>query len=145
MSRLNISQASRAAGVSRSTLYAHIKKGRLTAHKAGDGRTYVDASELARVYGSLKIEGVQSVASGVETVVSETVVGRVSVSEAELEALRVENRLLKDQLRKAEDREEEARREVRDLLDVVKSQTRLLQGDREEAPGRRRRWWHFKR
>jgi len=136
MARLNVSQAARAAGISRSSIYAHIKKGRLAAHRGDDGRVYVDASELERVYGEIKIEGVHG---GVQSVELDTVEGvhGVHSSEAKLEALRVENRLLRESLRKTEEREEEARHQVRDLLDVVKSQTRLL-----EAPGqRRRRWW----
>ena len=153
MSRLNVSQAAKAAGISRSSIYAHIKKGRLTATKGEDGRVYIDVAELQRVYSNLKIEGVSGGVQSVQLDASGGVHG-VHASGVELETLRVENRLLREQLRKAEEREQEARQEVRDLLDVVKSQTRLLQAPGQDeasgqgvAPGRRggRRWWWRRR
>jgi len=135
MARLNISQAARAAAISRSSIYAHIKKGRLSSHKSEDGRVYVDSSELERVYGGLKTDGGQSVGSGVYGGTDD-----VHGSEARLEALQVENQMLREQLGKAEERTLEARSDARDLLDLMKSQMQLL-----EAPSqRKRRWWQWR-
>ena len=134
VTKLNISQAARATGVSRGTLYNQIKKGRLSVEKGDDKRVYVDSSELERVYGGLKIEGVPSVGLGVHGGT-----GDVHGSEVPLEALRAENRMLREQVRKAEERELEARGDARDLLDLMKSQMQLL----EAAPGRERRRWRW--
>jgi len=131
--RLNVSQAAKAASVSRGTIYHRIKKGSLSSEKGDDGRTYIQIAELQRVFGSLVIAGVNDVQKQVT-------VEQLGVQE--VEALRVEVRMLREQARKAEERELELRDQVQTMMDVLKAQTRLL-----EAPGqaerRRRRWWPF--
>jgi len=131
--RLNVSQAARAAGVSRGTIYHRIKKGSLSSEKGDDGRTYIQIAELQRVFGSLVIDGVNDVQKPVSIEQS---------SVQEVEVLRVEVRMLGEQARKAEERELELRGQVQTMLDVLKAQTRLLQAPGQEDR-RRRRWWLF--
>jgi len=133
VTRLNISQAARAAGVSRGTLYNHIKKGRLSVEKGDDGRTYVQVAELQRVFDTLNVEQVS-----IEQSHSVNVPALDAGQQALVDALRRENELLRNQL-------EQANIEKLALLDVLKSQTRLLQAPRDAlAEGnkpRQRRWW----
>ena len=55
MAKLNLSQAAKAVGKSRVTLWRHINTGKLSAERDHDGNPLVDTSELLRVYGELKI------------------------------------------------------------------------------------------
>jgi len=130
--RLNISQAARAAGVSRGTLYNHIKKGRLSVEKGDDGRTYVQVAELQRVFDTLNVEGVSVEQShGVNAPTLDT------GQQALVAVLRRENELLRNQL-------DQANIEKLSLLNVLKSQARLLEAPRDAQAGgkpRRRRWW----
>jgi len=60
MPKVSISEASRLVGKPRSTLHRHILKGTLSKEKDGMGKPVVDVAELERVYGSLKVDRVQS-------------------------------------------------------------------------------------
>ncbi len=51
MSKITISEAAKQGYASRPTIYRHLKNGKVTATKAKDGRTVLDANELRRVYG----------------------------------------------------------------------------------------------
>ena len=52
---LNLSQASQAAGITRRTLYNHIKQGKVTVSRDGKNNPVVDVSELIRVYGNVNL------------------------------------------------------------------------------------------
>lgn len=52
---LNLSQASHAAGISRRTLYNHVKKGKVTVSRDGKNNPLIDVSELIRVYGNVNL------------------------------------------------------------------------------------------
>ena len=49
MAKLSITEASNQFSVGRSTLYRHIKMGRITVHHE-NGLKYIDSSEMVRVY-----------------------------------------------------------------------------------------------
>ena len=51
MTKLNITEAAKAAGISRPTFYRHIKDGKVSVEKGSDGETRIDLSEILRVYG----------------------------------------------------------------------------------------------
>ena len=53
MAKVNLTQGAKLAGVSRSTLNRHLKKGNISKVNGSDGKPFVDTSELQRVYGSL--------------------------------------------------------------------------------------------
>lgn len=54
--KLNHSQAAKAVGISRKTLYAHVEKGKVSQEKDGDNNPVYDLSELMRVYPDLNTE-----------------------------------------------------------------------------------------
>ena len=54
MTKLNISQAARAAGVSRRTFYRHIEIGKVSCEQGINGEPLIDLSEMQRVYGELQ-------------------------------------------------------------------------------------------
>jgi len=136
VTKLNISQAARAAGVARGTLYNHIKKGRLSAERDDRGRFYVQVAELQRVYDTLNVERVSTLSAEQFQGVNPPTLD--AGQQALVDALRRENELLRNQL-------EQANIEKLALLDVLKSQARLLQAPKDalaEREPRRRRWWH---
>ena len=52
---LNLSQAAQAAGITRRTLYNHVKQGKVTVSRDGKNHPVVDVSELIRVYGNVNL------------------------------------------------------------------------------------------
>ena len=56
MSILTITEAAKAAGVSKSTIYRRLKDGTLTVSNQPDGSKGVDTAELIRVFGELKLQ-----------------------------------------------------------------------------------------
>lgn len=54
MAKVNLSKAALLAGKNRTTIWRHIKQGRLSIERDRDGNPLVDTSELIRVYGELK-------------------------------------------------------------------------------------------
>ena len=50
MTKLNLTQAAKAAGIARGTLYRHIKDGKVTCEENDNGERVIDTSELLRVY-----------------------------------------------------------------------------------------------
>ena len=50
MAKLNITQASKEAGISKNTLYAHMEKGIVSYEIDEDGRKWIDLSEIRRAY-----------------------------------------------------------------------------------------------
>jgi len=89
------------------------------------------------VFDTLNVEQVSTLST--EQSQSVNVPTQVDASQQALDALRRENELLRNQL-------DQANIEKLGLLDVLKSQARLLQAPRDaQAEGdkpRRRRWWH---
>ena len=104
MALLTIAQAARTVGVARSTIYDHLRTGKLSATRTPTGKRRIDTSELARVYG-LVGSTTQS------DVVSPTSLD-VALLQARIEALEAQNRLLRDEVQVG--REEKAK-----LLDVI--------------------------
>lgn len=52
---LNLTQAAKAAGVTRRTLYNHINQGKVTASRDKKNNPVIDISELVRVYGNISL------------------------------------------------------------------------------------------
>jgi hypothetical protein len=55
MAKVNLSEASKLVGKNRTTIWRHVRSGKLSAERDQDGLPFVDTSELLRVYGELKI------------------------------------------------------------------------------------------
>lgn len=53
--RLNLTQAAKAVGVTRRTLYNHINQGKVTASRDEKNNPVIDVSELIRVYGNVNL------------------------------------------------------------------------------------------
>ena len=97
MAQLSISAAARAVGKDRGTLHRYIKTGKISVSTDAAGNKVIETSELLRVFGSLKGDGVKSgVAATVATPVENS--NAQHVLEATLE-------LLKDQLKVSQERE----------------------------------------
>lgn len=53
--QLNMSQAAQAVGITRRTLYNHVKQGKVTASRDKKNNPVIDVSELIRVYGNVSL------------------------------------------------------------------------------------------
>lgn len=53
--QLNLTQAAQAAGITRKTLYNHIKQGKISTSRDGKNNPVIDVSELIRVYRNLTL------------------------------------------------------------------------------------------
>ena len=115
MALLTIAQAARTVSVARSTIYSHLRSGKLSAIRTPTGERRIDTSELTRVYG-LVGHTTQSNA------VSPTSLD-VAILQARIEALEAQNRLLWDEVQAS--REEKAK-----LLDVISQG--LLEGPKSK-------------
>lgn len=53
--RLNLTQAAKAAGITRRTIYNHINQGKVTASRDEKNSPVIDVSELIRAYGNVNL------------------------------------------------------------------------------------------
>ena len=96
-----ISEAAKAAGISRPTIYRRIKSGQLSTVKRPDGTRGVDGTELLRVFDTLQPITDHNVKNGhheTDKVLHERIKGLERASEL----LQRENELLRTQLANAE-------------------------------------------
>ena len=56
MALLPVSKAAELVGLSRKTMYSHIKTGKVSANRDNKGSLLIDTSELIRVFGALRQE-----------------------------------------------------------------------------------------
>ena len=130
MAKLNLTQAAKAAGIARGTLYKHIDEGKISCQLDDKGKRVIDTSELMRVYGEIKQPETNSERSEErpiehketqeETEITEVLRERIKDLEKQVEDLR-------------QDKEVSSKRES-ELLDIVKQQQTLLlpPGDTEK-------------
>ena len=104
MALLTIAQAARTIGVARSTIYAHLRSGKLSVIRTPTGERRIDTSELTHVYGTVR----QTTQSNVVRPTPQD----IALLQARIEALEAQNRLLWDEVQAG--REEKAK-----LLDVI--------------------------
>lgn len=64
MASHSVTEAAKLAGVTRRTIYRHIKAGRLSASVTGSDNTVIETSELLRVYGALSQPEPEHVSTG---------------------------------------------------------------------------------
>lgn len=158
MALLNITAASRAVGVNRSTVVRALKSGRLSATTSDAGERCIDTAELMRVYGPLKAD---AYADAQPAPMHAT--GNAHPAAREQSAL-VE--VLQEQLRQAGEREREGREREARLLALLESEqqarreleTKLLPAPRPTPTDKGRLWtllfflaaalafagWHFR-
>ena len=104
MAQVTISEAARTVGVARSTIYDHLRSGKLSAIRIPSGERRIDTSELARVY--------SAVGPTPQPNVVPTTSPDIAILQAKIEALEAQNRLLRDEV-------EAGREEKVKLLDVI--------------------------
>ncbi len=131
MAKVNISEAARMAGKSRSHLYEkYINTGVITVDSDREGRKVIDTSELIRVFGSLHIDDnakdVREINKGhIENNHNDMIVS----------ALQSENEVLREYLRAKE-------QEVTWLREQISKTTALLTHQRGDLrPKQGKRWW----
>ena len=110
--KLNKSQAARHAGVSRTTLDQHLKKGFVSGDKDDRGRTVIDISELERAYASAVNTDTSSDVQPAQNDTSTDTHVRLARAEAVNEQLEAE----RDDLRRRLDQESEERRKLTAML-----------------------------
>lgn len=64
MASHSVTEAAKLAGVTRRTIYRHIKAGKLSASVTGGDNTVIETSELLRVYGVLSQSEPEKVSTG---------------------------------------------------------------------------------
>ncbi|WP_076734812.1 helix-turn-helix domain-containing protein [Cronobacter sakazakii] len=64
MASHSVTEAAKLAGVTRRTIYRHIKSGKLSASVTGGDSTVIETSELLRVYGALSQSEPDQVSTG---------------------------------------------------------------------------------
>ena len=118
MTILTLTQAAKAAGVARSTLYRAIRNGRISVISQPNGSKGIDTVELMRVFGPLQDAAEQTQRSNMHQ--------NAALLRARIDALERENTLLRDEVQASRERENK-------LLDVVS------RGLLEAPKGKRRR------
>ncbi len=131
MAELNLTQAAKAAGIARGTLYKHIQEGKISCQLDDKGKRVIDTSELMRVYGDIKQpettherleeRPIEHKETQEETEVTQVLRERIGDLEKQVEDLR-------------QDKEISSKRES-ELLDILKQQQTLLlpPGNTEKA------------
>ena len=141
MALLNLTAASRAAGVNRSTIVRALKSGRLSATTNDAGERCIDTAELMRVFGALKGDAY----AGAQAAPTHATGDAHPIAQDQPVLFEV----LQEQLRQAHEREREGReREVR-LLAMLESEqqarreleTKLLLPAPRPAPTGKVRVW----
>lgn len=93
MAKLNLSQAAKATGKNRTTIWRHVKSGKLSSERDIDGMPFIDTSELLRVYGELK-----SIATPKDTSVQHRATPSYEDLIAVIESLKKEQSEMREQL-----------------------------------------------
>ena len=104
MALLTLTQASKTAGIARSTLYRAIHNGGISVVSQPNGSKGIDTSELQRVFGPLQII--------TELTRQSDAPQDVALLQTRIDALERENGLLRDEIQASRERESK-------LLDVV--------------------------
>ena len=140
MALLNITTASRAAGVNRSTIVRALKSGRLSATTNDVGERCIDTAELIRAFGALKGDAYADAQVSPMACIGDT----NPVAQDQPVLLEV----LQEQLRQAHERERESREREARLLAMLESEqqarreleTKLLPAPRPTPVGKVRVW-----
>jgi len=130
MPKINISQAAKMTGKTRTTIYKKIKSGELSAELGSDGNRLIDTAELLRVFGDLVTP--DTVSMDVHGIQQETP-QVTSLLERQISLLEAENQRLHEQI-------EADRREKERLFGLLEKQTLLLTHTQQE-PAPKTTFW----
>jgi hypothetical protein len=141
--QLSLRQASREAGISKSTLARAVASGRVSATRTDDGRLLFDPAELFRAYppGQNATESEPSQQPDDKAQSRPATVAEGQDATALATALETEVRLLRERL--AEMRQE--RDEWREQAKTLGSRPLLLAAPETPRDTPQRRWWPFRR
>ena len=132
--RHTIRQAAEIAGISRKTLYAHVKQGKISAQTDHSGSKVIDHAELIRVYGrhlkTPEAKPIQEKTSGDQDLHKELARYKqhVAVLLANNKALREQNSLLKSLVLDAKEREKNLSERYEKTMSIFE---RLLPAERK--------------
>lgn len=113
--KFNLNQAAKAVNIARSTLYRDINNGKVSIVKDPKGKSFIDVSELERVYGKVKLNETEESVSEIQS----ATIDNTRLYEQEISLLREHINLLKDErddLRKRLDDESSERKKLTLLL-----------------------------
>jgi excisionase family DNA binding protein len=143
---LTVRQAAEQVGVSRQTMFRHVKDGRVSATVDRDGQKQIDVAELLRVFGAI-----QSPVATAKTVndrsrltqKNETAPGLAYQIEleklrAQLELKAAELALAKERISELKSREHQVVEEKNRLLTLIEQQSRLLAAPIPKAAPRKK-------
>jgi len=136
MAYLTVRQAAEQVGVSRQTMFRHIKDGRVSATVDRDGQKQIDVSELLRVFGELQSPIATAKTASDRSRQSQKLETTPGVAyQIELEKLRsqlelkaAELALAKERISELKSREHQVVEEKNRLLTLIEQQSRLLTG-----------------
>lgn len=137
MALVSISQAAKLAGINRSNFYtSYLNQGKISVVRDERNRPCVDTSELLRVFGSLKAEGL-----GIQQDTTPSYTLGQNTTDSGLYAL-IEQ--LKQQLAESKEREQQAlereqfyQQQLKELTQTIK----LLEHKPEPPPRHGWQWW----
>lgn len=129
MTKLNVSQAARATGKNRTTLYRHMSSGKLSVEKDATDNPVIDVSELERVYGTVKMDAAPATVKQTD----EKPQSDSRQSEAEFQMLQLKLDHAEQERDAERERRQRAENEAERLLGIVETQTRQLAAPREEV------------
>jgi excisionase family DNA binding protein len=130
---LTFPEAAEAVGCTRQHLYRLVQKGKLSASSGPDGTRRLETSELLRVFGKLNTPSTAT-ATGDSNRGDTRLPQATAAPVRHADVLEVELRAAREALRVAEDRlREAAEREAR-LLELLSSQSRLLEHRVRDEP-----------
>lgn len=117
MSKVNLTQASKMAKISRSTLYnKYIKNGLITVEVIDD-KKMIDVSELLRVFSNVQVDDQQIQSSTPDSTENK----QENTSQDKI------IKMLEDQLLEAKEREEWLRSQITELTELTKQNNKLLE------------------
>ena len=129
MAMVNITEACKLVGVTRTTFYKYLKAGKISLSKDGRDRPVVDTVELLRVFGSFKAD--KGVHSDIDDNVREVTVN----NDSEINALKAEIQVLNERLKAKEELLEERGQRITEMRESLK----LI----ENMSHKKRRLWPF--
>ena len=130
MPKINISQAAKMTGKTRTTIYKKIKSGELSAELGSDGNRLIDTAELLRVFGELVTPDTVSIdVHGIQQEPPQV----TPLLERQISLLEAENKRLHEQI-------EADRREKERLLGLLEKQTLLLTHTQQEPTPKTSFW-----
>ena len=154
---LNLSEAAKAAGVNRSTIYRKVKKGEISSTPDASGNPLIHVAELQRVYPKLTLatgDAIGQLPQVPHDAIGQTPSATVQmladnrVLQVQLEAKDREAEDLRRQLREEKERHDETRAEKARFLDMLEeAQKRIpalpapVEQSPVEEPQRNRGFW----